>query len=316
MKKSFNITTESTSGIYNRKEIFNIYMWKYYNLFMGAYRISNVSEDQQEFILRRFWSMGKLSAFIVEGTKMPEGSELASVNSYPNGMIAFTDFAPVIFNIYDWPVVVNLIQTRGASFIPTQRLNVNEQCVIGYCQKNKLPVKTIVEYYVSRIVDIEMTIRQQLNSHKVPWLIATSPENEDKMKKLWDKIMCDDDALFLSAMEVDALKVLVGGNASYIIDKLYQQKQAYENELLTYLGIDNLGTMQKKEHLQLDEANSNNELINDFGDCFLDTMKAFFKRIRDYLGYEIDIEAIARPVASEHGEETQEESEGEDNDAE
>lgn len=316
MKKSFNITTESTSGIYNRKEIFNIYMWKYFNLFMGAYRISNVSQDQEEFILRRFWSMGKIASFIVEGTKMPEGSELASVNSYPNGMIAFTDFAPVIYNIYDWPVVVNLIKTRGASFIPTERLNVNEQCVIGYCQKNKLPVKVIVEYYVSRIVDIEMTIRQQLISHKVPWLIATSPENEDKMKKLWDKIMCDDDALFLSAMEVDALKVLVGGNASYIIDKLYQQKQAYENELLTYLGIDNLGTMQKKEHLQLDEANSNNELINDFGDCFLDTMKAFFKRIRDYLGYEIDIEAIARPVQSEHGQEDAQSEGGNEDDAE
>lgn len=303
MKKTYSITTEATSGIYNRKSIFNIYMWKYFNLFLGAYRISNVSEDQQEFILRRFWSMGKLAAFIVEGTKLPEGNELASVNSYPNGMIAFTDFAPVIYNIYDWPVVVNLIKTRGASFIPSERLNVNEKCVIGYCQKNKLPVKTIVEYYVSRIVDIEMTIRQQLNSHKVPWLIAVAPENEEKMKALWDKLMNDDDGLFLSANEVEALKILVGGNASYIIDKLYQQKQAYENELLTYLGIDNLGTMQKKEHLQLDEANSNNELINDFGDCFLDTMKSFFERINEYLGYPIEIEAIARPVESEHSEE-------------
>ena len=314
MKKTLSIITEATSGIYNRKNIFNIYMWKYYNLFLGAYKISNVEEKQQDFILRRFWSMGKLAAFIVDGTKLPTGSELASVNNYPNGMIAFTDFAPVIFDIYDWPVVVNLIQTRGAKFIPTRRMNVDEDVVIGYCQKNHLPVKTIVEYYVSKIVDIEITIRQQLNSHKVPWLIASSPENESKMKALWDKITNDDDALFLSANEVESLKVLIGGNGSYIIDKLYQQKQAYENELLTYLGIDNLGTMQKKEHLQLDEANSNNELINDFGDCFLESMKSFFKRIRDNLGYEIEIEAIARPVESEHTEEdNEEESESDEN---
>ena len=64
---------------------------------------------------------------------------------------------------------------------------------------------------------------------------------------------------------------------------------------------------KKKEHLQLDEANSNNELINDFGDCFLESMKSFFKRIRDNLGYDIEIEAIARPVESEHTEEDYEE---------
>ena len=161
-----------------------------------------------------------------------------------------------------------------------------------------MPVKYIVEFYVSRITDIEMTIRQQLNSHKVPYLIASSPENEEKMKKLFQKIQNDDDVLYLSANEVESLKVLLTGNA-YIIDKLYSQKQAYENELLTYLGIDNLGQMQKKEHFVVDEVNSNNELINDFGDCFLDCMKAFFNRCRDYLGVELDIEAIARPVMEE-----------------
>ena len=248
------------------------------------------------------WSFGKIAGFIVEGTKPVNKDEIASVNDYPNGMLAFTDFAPFRFNIYDWPIAVNLVQNRGATFIPTRPLNVNEEVVIGYAQKNHLPVKEIVEYYVSKITDIEMTIAQQLKSHKVPWLVATTPENEDKMKKLFDRIENDDDVLFLSANEIESLKVLLGGNASYIVDKLYQQKQAYENELLTYLGIDNLGTMQKKEHLQLDEANSNNELINDFGDCFLDSMKEFCQRVKDYLGYEIDIEAKARPVVSEHKE--------------
>ena len=305
--KQYQIIKELQSSVYNRKQIFNIYMWKYYNLFMGAYRIKGVEEEEQEFILRKFWAVGRIGAFIVKGTEqtqtdlelIQENKELASVNDYPNGMIAFTDFAPVIYNIYDWPIVVNLINTRGAKFIPTTPQNVNETCVIGYCQKNKMPVKTIVEYYVSKITDIEMTIRQQLKSHKVPWLIATTPENEKKLGMLFDRIENDEDALFLSASEVEAIKILNGGNA-YIIDKLYQQKQAYENELLTYLGVDNLGTMQKKEHLQLDEANSNNELINDFGDCFLDCMKEFAGRVRDYLGYEIEFEAIARPVMAEN----------------
>lgn len=297
-------------------------MSKFYNLFMGAYRIKGVEENQQEFILRRCWSMGKIAAFIVGGTKktetdieleeMKEEKGLLSVNDYPQGMIAFTDFAPMTYDIYDWPIVVNLVCSRGATFIPRTPQNVNQDCVIGYCQKNKLPVKLIVEFYVARITDIEMAIRQQLNSHKVPWLIASSPENENKMKALFDKIQNDDDVLFLSANEVEALKVLQG-NTAYIIDKLYAQEQAYVNDLLTYLGINNIGEMWKKEHTIVDEVNSNNELINDFGDCFLDCMKAFFKRCKEYLGFDIDIEAIARPVATTENQEQEQEKGEQDN---
>ena len=311
------------NGVFNRKSVFNVYMWKYYNLFMGAYKFTNLTENQQHFILKRFWSMGKLACFVVGGTKatatdieleqVKKQKGIASVNDYPNGMVAFTDFAPCRFDIYDWPIAVNLVCSRGATFIPREVQNVNESVVIGYAQKNHMPVKTIVEYYVAKITDIEMTIAQQLKSHKAPYIVATSPENEEKMNKLFNNLLQDDDALFTGVNDVDAIKVFAGNNA-YIIDKLYQQKQAYENELLTYLGVDNLGTMQKKEHLQLDEANSNNELINDFGDCFLESMKSFFQRIDEVLGYKIEVEAIARPVQSEH---TEEEPKGvNENDAE
>jgi len=309
-RKSYGLITETESGAYNRKKIFNIYMAKYYNLYMGAYRIKgdDITEDMEEFILRRFWSMGKLACFIVKNGEKFSKTTLNSVNTYDDGLVAFTDFAPTMYNIYDWPIVVNLIQTRGAKFIPATSQNVNESVVIGYCQKNKLPVKTIVEWYVSRITDIEMTIKQQLNSHKVPWLVATNPENEAKMKKLFENIESDETSLFLSADEVDSIKTLMGGNATYIIDKLYNQKQAYENELLTYLGIDNLGQLQKKEHFVVDEVNSNNELINDNSDCFVNCVKAFFKRIEEHLGKTISIEPIARPVMaeSEKGEENNE----------
>ena len=310
-KQTHRIVSEFFDSTFNRKKIFNIFMWKTYNLFLGAYRIKDkstgeyIDETMQEFILRRFWSMGKIAGFIVGGTKktetdieveemrMESGKEL-NVNDYPNGMPAFTDFAPRAYNIYDWPIVVNLVQSRGAKFIPSTPQNVNQDCVIGYCQKNKLPVRTIVEFYVARITDIEMTIRQQLNALKVPYLIAVSPENEAKMKTLFDKIQNDDDVLYLSANEVEALKVLTTGTP-YIIDKLYQQEQAYTNDLLTYLGIDNLGQLQKKEHFVVNEVNSNNELIKDSSDCFVICVNDFFKRCETYLGFAYELEPIARP---------------------
>ena len=212
-------------------------------------------------------------------------------------MIAFAPFAPFMFDIYDWPIQVNLINIRGAKFIPTKPQIVNKDVVIGYAQKSKKSVLSIVDYYLTKIVDVEMTIRVQLKSHKAPWLVATTPENEEKLKNLFKRIESDEEVLYLSAGEVEALKVLTGGNA-YIIDKLYQYKQALENELLTYLGIDNLGIMEKKEHLTNDEVASNNDLINDHSDNFLSCLENFCKSIREVLGYEISVEATSSPVVA------------------
>ena len=296
-KKSYTLADWKTKGCFERSLAYQFYLQKYFNLFMGAYKFNGITYEQGQYILKKFWAEGKISAFVVEGTKLGVDEVPKDVNQYPNGMIAFVPFAPFLFNIYDYPVQVNLINVRGAKFIPTTPQVVNKDVVIGYIQKSKKSVLSVVEFYIQKIVDVEMTIRVQLKSHKVPWLIATTPENESKMKALWDKINADDEALYLSPSEIESLKVLASGNA-YIIDKLYSYKQALENELLTYLGIDNMGIMEKKEHLITDEVNSNNDLINDHSDNFLTCLKDFFERIREVLGIEISVEATSSPVSA------------------
>lgn len=296
-KKSYTLADWKTKGCFERSLAYQFYLQKYFNLFMGAYKFNGITYEQGQYILKKFWAEGKISAFVVEGTKLGVDEVPKDVNQYPNGMIAFVPFAPFLFNIYDYPVQVNLINVRGAKFIPTTPQVVNKDVVIGYIQKSKKSVLSVVEFYIQKIVDVEMTIRVQLKSHKVPWLIATTPENESKMKALWDKINADDEALYLSPSEIESLKVLASGNA-YIVDKLYSYKQALENELLTYLGIDNMGIMEKKEHLITDEVNSNNDLINDHSDNFLTCLKDFFERIREVLGIEISVEATSSPVSA------------------
>lgn len=49
--------------------------------------------------------------------------------------------------------------------------------------------------------------------------------------------------------------------APYVIDKIQDYKRQIWNEVLTFLGINNLQD-EKKERLIQDEINSNNELIN------------------------------------------------------
>ena len=221
MKKYYSVAGWTQSGSVERSLAYQFYLQKYYNLFMGAYKFKGITPEQQEYILRKLWAEGKISAFIVEGTKLEENEVPTNVNQYPNGMIAFVPFAPFMFNINDWPIQVNLVNVRGATFIPTTPQIVNKDVVIGYAQKSKKSVLSIVDFYLQKIVDVEMTIRVQLKSHKAPWLIATTPENEAKLKALFNKISNDEEVLYLSASEMEALKTLQSGQ-QYIIDKLFQ----------------------------------------------------------------------------------------------
>lgn len=279
-----------------------------FNAWLSKFKFEKVTDEQNEYLLRKFYCLGTIGSFIVEGTKLEKGEIPESVNSYPNGMIAFVPYAPTLYNIYDYPIKVQPIQVRGATFIPNREMIVNKDFVIGFAQRNKKPVKAILDFYIDKILDIEMTIRVQLKSHKTPWLITTSPEDENKLKALFDKIENDEEVLFLSAQDVEALKVLVSGN-NYIIDKLLQAEQHYWNSAWTYLGVNNLGITEKAEHLITSEVDANNEIVDSNGDNFLECLKEFCDRINKYLGYPISVRDLQAEKQKEMQEQEKEEEE-------
>ena len=311
MKKVITTNSWSNSTSYKRKATYEFYYHKYFNLFMNSYKFNGITREQQDYVLRKLWATGTIASFIVEGTKLPEGEAPTSVNEYPNGMIAFAPYAPSQFDIYDFPIKANLVRVRGATFIPDTIQVVNKDIVIGYAQRSKRSVASIVEFYVNKIVDVEMTIAVQLTSHKVPWLVATTPENEEKLKRLFQRIENDEEVLYISADEVEAIKSLQGGN-TYIIDKLFDYVKALDNELLTYLGFNNLGSIEKEEHLVVDEVNANNEVISDNSDNFLNSMQEWCERIREVFGYEMSVEATSSPVVKEQPQEDEEKGEEQD----
>lgn len=284
MKTSTRTRKDTTEEV--RSSTYQFYINKYFNLFMNAYQIEGMDEEQSYYFLKKMWSDGKIAAFLVKNTK----SELN-----PSGILCLTPFTPFQYNIYDFPIKVNLINARGGSFIPASPLEVNKECVLGFAQRNQKSVFSLVEFYISKIVECEMTIRTNLKAHKMPWLIAINPENESKMNELWNRIENDDPSLFISSEDASSMKALISG-AQYIIDKLYQYKQALENELLTYLGIDNLGTSEKKEHLITAEVDTKQDIIAESSNCFLSCMEEFAKKVKEVLSFEISISLREPPV--------------------
>lgn len=303
----------------------NFYETKYYGLFLNAYRFPQLTEQQSHYLLKLFWRNGTASAFIVEGSKpdasMKEllsnsGADTLSVGEEnPNGLIVFTPYATSQFNAQDFPSVVNLVNVRGANFIPQRPMIVNKDVVIGYAHTSHASVRNLVLFYINKIVEVEKTIETNLFVHKLPRLIVVSPNDRKRVEDIVQAIERGEHKLFLDSEDYLAIKNVLEAGGNYIIDKLYQYKQSLENELLSFLGIDNIG-IEKRERLITDEANANNDLINDSSDCFLDSLKSFCKNVSEKLGFPLSVISTSSPVVSESNnneKETDEEKEDSNN---
>lgn len=280
---------------------------KYFGLFLNAYKFTNLSKNQSRYLLKSMWKRGTVACFIVEGTRKEPTMTQALTNTSPNtvspafesdGLLVFTPYAVNQWNIEDEPSVITLVNTRGATFIPTRPQIVNKDVVIGWGHTSHAPVRSLVMWYVERIADVENTIDINLFAHKLPRLVVCSPEDRERVADIMEAIDRGEKKLFLEAEDYQAIKnVLEAGGSSYIIDKLYTYKQNLENELLSFLGINNVA-VEKKERLITDEANSNNQLINDSSDCFLDSLKNFCDEINTVLDYNISVEANSSPASN------------------
>lgn len=278
-------------ALITRSTIKSYYLLKYYNLFLNGYKFTGLNYQQKDFLLRKMWALGRIACFRLSN----------ATPKHPQGEIVFCPFATATLNIYDYPVDVSLIKLKNVSFIPTSLQRVDEDVVIGYAQRNKHSVMEMVLPLIEKIVDVEMTLRTSLKSQKTPWLVGYSPETEQQRQIIKENLESDEPYLFLEMEDINQFKAIVSG-ANYNCDKLYNLKQCYENEIKEYLGINNLGVNEKKEHLIGDEINVNQEIVESHGECFLDCLKEFCERIKDVLGYEVTVE-LNKPDSIEYKEE-------------
>lgn len=324
MQVRYRDLKEQDSITYSAKRF---YENKYFGLFLNAYKFDNLTRSQRRYLLKKLWQNGTACCFVLEGTKQDPSLKslltnktkdtIALGNDNPNGLLVFTPYATTQYNIEDEPSVVQIVNIRGAQFLPTKPQVVNKDVVICWAHSSHAPIRSLVMYYIEKIVDVENTINMNLFVHKLPRLVVCSPEDKSRVEDLMEAIERGEKKLFLDANDVQAIKNVLesGSNTSYIIDKLYQYKQSLENELLTFLGINNV-SIEKKERLITDEANSNNQLINDCSECFLDTLQEFCENVSNILGFPLSVEATSSPETNEEfidEEDDPEESEVEEN---
>ena len=258
----------------------NAYRNKYYNLYRANFKWTGINYRQEDYIMRKFWGLGTVSAFRIGGIDE----------------LGFAPWTLEEWDMYDMPERVLLVNEHGSPLIPNTVQTVDKDVVLGYAQKNKKPLKAMVDWYIERIVQVEMVINTNLNLHKMPFLIPVE-DDQAKIEDAVARILNNELVLFVQGADPSVFKAVATG-APYIIDKLHEYKVGLENELKTYLGIDNQGAIEKREQLQLDEINAGNDEINDHAHSILDSMKEFCERIKEVFGAIINVEPTSEPVNS------------------
>lgn len=270
-------------------EMRRTYIGKYYNLWMNKFEWTGLDEEnaneEENFIMRKFWSDGTIA-----------------IRQHA-GLLVLAPWALVTINMLDFPETVNLVNLHGAStaLIPNTPQIVNKDVVVGYAMPNHKPVKSIVEPYIDRLVEIDMVINTNLNLHKMPFLIGVTEEDKKRMEDVVQRILNNETVIFTDLEDIQKIQA-VATATPYVIDKLNAYRHEIENELLTFFGIDNLGVQMKSQFQGVDEINSSNQLINAYGDAIETEINKMLHDTERVLGRKISIKAKSAPVESIHEE--------------
>lgn len=275
---------------YDLDQIKHYYRNKYFDLFKSMFKFSdNLNYRQQDFMIRKLYANGTIAAF--------------KFNKLIDGEIGFAKYATFEFDMYYLPEKINLINEYGNVIDVTEIYIVDKDCVLGYLQSNRKSLKEVVDYYIDKIADVELTIRTNLKLQKIPFVLSMSESGEArKLEDLMSKILNDEYFIKIYGSSNGLINCL-NTNAPYLIDKLYNYKRDLEAELKTYFGINNKGE-NKVEQLQLSEVNSNNAEINLHAEDYLNNIQSFFKRIEETLGVKYTVE-LNQDFAKDEGEKKQ-----------
>lgn len=129
---------------------------------------------------------------------------------------------------------------------------------------NYLHTNSILEMkmFARRLYNLDRIIDVNANAQKTPVLIQGTEQQRLTLKNLYKEFDGNSPFIFGDKnLDLNSLKCLQTG-APYVCDKLYNLKQMYWNEALTYLGINNTGAQKRERMLSIESSQAQGGTIS------------------------------------------------------
>ena len=186
-------------------------------------------------------------------------------------------------NVYNEPL------TYRAIGINYNKEYDRDDCVLVENNKMRLATDPFIMFYINKLTEAERTMDVNVKANKTPYVFAVDDKDVLTFKRIFQQIDGNVPAIYADrGLNLDSIAVLQTG-VKFLCNDLMDYKKSVENELLTFLGENNLPT-DKKERLITDEANSNNQLIKSFSELQLEARQRAVEKINKKYGLNITVE--------------------------
>lgn len=170
----------------------------------------------------------------------------------------------------------------------------------------------IVDYYTSKLADIELTKDLHRNAHKTPLVFECTEDTLLSAKNTFKKVRANEPVIFKNKTRGEDVGVnVLNANVPYINDKLEDDYHNYEARILTALGLDNY-VEDKKERVQSAEVESQQEYIISSFRASLNERKKACEAINKMFGLDLEVDYV-KAEQIETDEPIDESEEGTDN---
>ena len=175
---------------------------------------------------------------------------------------------------------------------------IDTDCVNFYLQYNFGSAIPLIRRYADLLAMCDSSLAVTLMNSKVAFIgLASDKAQAATMKKMYDNISAGDPAVFVNRD--------IGNPANFFFNRVKENfvgqeieivKRGIINEFLTEIGVENANT-DKRERLNTDEVNSNNEEIRLNIADWLENMKDGCRRANAMFGLNLSVERrkVPRP---------------------
>ena len=257
------------------------YLDRFYNQFQSKYEVSGecITDESLDYMMRRFWSDGTCALYRIPNTDM----------------LGVAQFAPVLYNIWDKPDTLQLVNRREASkmLIPTKTLINKKDVVIAKIRPDGKPIYPLAKYYANKLSSIDKAIECNLLAVRTPWILLADASNIKRINEFMRRYIADDICLTLNPDDVNSIQVLQT-TANYIIDKLEVEKTQTLHEALDELGFDNCAETGNRAIVA--EVSINSAATQDINDMYNQCLKQMEDNVKKVLGLTIHFEPRSKQL--------------------
>ena len=163
-----------------------------------------------------------------------------------------------------------------------------DDCVIIENNIFRVPTDDFVMFYVNKLAEAERTMDVNIKSVKTPTIFACDDKDVLTFKRIFQQVDGNVPAIYADrGINLDSIQVYKT-DAKFLCNELMDYKKTVENELLTFLGVNNVA-IDKKERVNVEETNSNNELIENFADLQLSAREKACEKINTMYGLNVSV---------------------------